>query len=246
MLAEAYEAQRVARNYAKAAKRSLKAVQALQQACPGPKKIFWLIFFKGCISQTLLFFKGAPSARETFPCVQIELGLRWHCCFLPCQEMVGNANSEAVTALFNQKLTGGAAPPKLQSAGIGSKAMQTKFGEAEFAGSEARPIGAFSVRTVTVGPDEDGDATWVEEATTLVPETCVEHPATEVPDDDIEEFFQFLIEDDGATCVRHDEDGGGLLDEGIEPESNEQLVEFPSEWDADHADGLVAKRPRTK
>ena len=67
--------------------------------------------------------------------------------------MVGNANSEAVTALFNQKLTGGAAPPKLQSAGIGSKAMQTKFGEAEFAGSEARPIGAFSVRTVTVGPD---------------------------------------------------------------------------------------------
>lgn len=162
--------------------------------------------------------------------------------------MVGNANSEAVTALFNQKLTGGAAPPKLQSAGIGSKAMQTKFGEAEFPGSEARPIGAFSVRTVTVGPDEDGDATWVEEATTLVPETCVEHPATEVPDDD-DEWFQFLTsaaEDDGATCVRHDEDGGGLLDEGIEPESNEQLVEFPSEWDADHADGLMAKRPRTK
>ena len=60
MLAEAYEAQRVARNYAKAAKRSLKAVQALQQACPGPKKIFWLIFFKGMYIANTFVFQGCP------------------------------------------------------------------------------------------------------------------------------------------------------------------------------------------
>lgn len=60
MLAEAYEAQRVARNYAKAAKRSLKAVQALQQACPGPKKIFWLIFFLRDVYRKHFCFSRVP------------------------------------------------------------------------------------------------------------------------------------------------------------------------------------------
>ena len=41
MLAQAHEAQRVARNYAKAAKRSLKAVQALQKACLAENMCFF-------------------------------------------------------------------------------------------------------------------------------------------------------------------------------------------------------------
>ena len=69
----------------------------------------------------------------------------------------------------------------------------------------------------------------MEEATTLVPETCLEHPATELPDSDSEIWA--LLQDDEA------------LDEGSEPEPEQ--VEFP-EWDAENADGPVAKKSRTK
>ena len=148
--------------------------------------------------------------------------------------MVGRANSDAVTALFSQKLTGGAAPPKLQS--VGSKG-QTKFGATTDAGSAARPIGAFSARTVTVVPDEDCGATWVEEATTLVPDTHVEHPATEIPDpDDMDDEWieRFLFEGEGgAQMSPHDEAEGGaeILEAGTEPEPehSEPLAKRPRE-----------------
>ena len=157
--------------------------------------------------------------------------------------MVGRANSDAVTALFSQKLTGGAAPPKLQSGG--SKA-QTKFGATTDAGSAARPIGAFSVRTVTVVPDEDCGATWVEEATTLVPETHVEHPATELPDaDDMDDEFiwRFLTEDDEV-------EGGAQLspqqpDTNDEAEGGTEILEA-GEPEPEYNSEPLAKRSREK
>lgn len=104
-------------------------------------------------------------------------------------------------------MSAGRGPPSAIAAG----GKSVKHGAA---GSQACPIGAFSCRTVTMVADDD--STVLEGATTVVPETCVEHPPTELPEDDDDATHggeDGFMEDDGnfrsgdGPCEVADADG---------------------------------------
>ena len=162
-----------------------------------------------------------------------------------CEDFVSSANTNAVNAIFNQKL-GSARWP------IGALG-RAKFGsERTKLESERAPIGAFMARAATVIP-EGFDGTWVEEATVL-PEECdgtwVEE-ATVLPeqcDGMLEEATVFPEECAVEETVFPEDWGDTCLEEAttVQPESAYEETELPEDDDDDDGDSYVQNVPAKK
>lgn len=174
MYYEGMEAMRVARNYAKAAKRSLQKVQSLTQAwgCLHvakyriPGVLFKVLYFMAARG---LFEHTEDIQNDNFWWILMLIHDNSWSPVAPnpkgissknfCKDAVGHANTAAVTTLFNRKI------------------------------ERAAPIGAFAARTLTVVPE---DETMLEGATTVQPtlfeefgdewETELEEATTVQPD----------------------------------------------------------------